>query len=202
MIIPMRFVGDSGSLRRAMGVSVLVATAWLLPQPAKAVLVIVGGTSYDVLVTNRSHEQEPTLFTVAKMPWFSGNIADPNLAYEFAQLVNGYLGSNSYPGFAAMGGPLFAFATNATDVYAVFQEIGNPNVQNEIQVGRNQVYNYAYAMPSSPPPPTPVPAPLPVAAAAMAFGWSRQLRSRQRRPGSGGSLTPSGSSGSGRKLGS
>ena len=202
----MKLVVDSSRRHWVAQASVVVASAVLLAQPAMAVVVTIGGTSYDVLITNRSQDQEPTLFTAAQMPWFTGNTADPNLAYDFAQAV-GSLGSNAYPGFAAMGGPLFAFATDAAKVYAVFDEIGGLNVQNEIQVGLNQVYNYAYVKPSAPSAPTSVPGPLPLAAAAMALGWSRQLRSRQRRSSErradSGSFSPRiNSANSGRQLGS
>lgn len=190
------------SLRHwAIKSSLVLASIWLHPSPASAVLVQVGGQSYDLLVASRSYDQEPTLFAFSSMPWFTGNPADPNLAYDFAQAVNVQLGVNTYPGFAAMGGPLFAFATDAMDVYAVFNEIGGSNVQNESQFGLSQVYNYAYINPVSPSGPMPAPGPLPLAAAAMALGWSRQLRSRQRRTRSGSSLSRLGCGGIGRKLG-
>lgn len=155
--------------------SVVLALALPLAPPASAVVVYVGGQPFDLLVTNRSRDQEPALFAVTSMPWFTGDPMDPTLAFDFAQAVNDQLGLNTYPGFPAPGGPLFAFATDPTRVFAAFQDATDLNVQNEIQVSTAQSFNYAYLNP------TPVPAPLPFAAVAAVLGWSRSLRARLHR---------------------
>lgn len=146
--------------------------------PARAVLVNVAGNSYDVLVTNRAYDLDPSLFNISSMPWFTGDVLDNGLAYDFAQAVYDQLGSNAYPGFVGAGGPLFAYAFSTPDVYAVFQDASFLAVQNEIQVLGSVGFSYAYV--NSPAASTGVPAPLPFAGAALGFGWSRSLRSRLR----------------------
>jgi hypothetical protein len=156
-----------------IGAGMALASGLFFAGPAAAVIVYVGGQSFDILVTNRSYDQEPSLFTLLAMPWFTGDSADPSLAFDFAQAVNDQLGENTYAGFPGKGGPLFAFANTATDVFAAFQDTNDLNVQNEIQVPTDQTFNYAYLNPN------PVPGPLPLAGAAVALRWSRALRQRQ-----------------------
>jgi|688.fasta_scaffold165242_2 hypothetical protein len=162
---------------RLWGVVAGYSLAACLSAPAAhAVVVTVGGTSYDVLVTNRAYTDDPSFFSSASMPWFTANPADNNLAYEFAAAVFDQLGSFYYPGFTEPGGPLFAFAINTPNILAVFQETNDPNIQNETNVVTSQAYNYAYA--TSAPVPTSVPSPLPLIGAVAALRAARRLRHR------------------------
>jgi hypothetical protein len=155
-----------------------LALGCIVALPARAVIVNVSGISYDVLASNRAYDVDPSLFNSSAMPWFTGNVLNSGLAYDFAQAVYDQLGSNSYSGFAGAGGPLFAYASSSPDVYAVFQDTFNLAVQNETQVSGSGTFSYAYV--NVPAASTGVPAPLPVAGAALGFGWSRSLRSRLR----------------------
>jgi hypothetical protein len=155
--------------------SLAAALAALNVMPAAAVIVDLNGKSYDILTTNRSYADEPSLFTSTSMPWLSGNINDNSDAYDFAQTAGSLLGSNSYPGFDTPGGPLFAYAVEEDIVYSVFQDLVNSSIQNELLVPRSSAFNYAYIKQRSTPP---VPGPLPLAAAVIGAGWSRHLRRR------------------------
>jgi hypothetical protein len=151
-----------------------LAVSLLASLPSRAVVVTVGGNLYDVLVTNRSYDADPSLFSTAFMPWFTGDAADNSLAYDFAAAVFDQLGHFSYAGFADPGGPLFAYATHPpSSIHAVFQDVTNLSVQNEITVLPSEAFNYAYA--------TPVPAPLPLIGVSLAYRFSRRLRSSLNR---------------------
>jgi hypothetical protein len=159
------------------GASFALAAAPLTALPARAVVITVSGNSYDVLTTSRAYNDDPSLFNLALMPWYSGDSLDNGLAYDFAQAVFNQLGTNSYPPFS--GGPLFAYAVDSSTVFAVFQDANDQAIQNEIQVSPSQSYNFAYL--NSTPPTTIVPGPLPLIGIAAAFRWSRTLRSRQQQ---------------------
>jgi hypothetical protein len=150
-----------------------------LSQPARAVLVNISGTNYDVLVTNRSLADDPSFFSSTWMPWFTADPGNNALAYDFASAVFDQLGTNTYPDFPSVpGGPLFAYSHNTTHVFAVFQDTNDSNIQNETTVSRTVPFNYAYVNASNV---LPVPAPLPLAGVAIALRCSRSLRSRRRR---------------------
>lgn len=165
----------------ALRASLVLAGIALLPLPSQALFVSVGGNSYDIFVTNRSANEEPSLFTVDRMPWFSGDPLNATLAYDFAQAVGSGLGSNTYPGFATTGGPLFAVALDSTDVFSVFQDLNDPLIQNDFQTPRSSRANYAYINAR---PAMAVPGPLPLAGATVAFGLARSLRRRSRQAAS------------------
>lgn len=159
------------------GATLALAAAPLTALPARAVVITVSGNSYDVLTTSRAYSDDPSLFNLALMPWYSGDSLDNGLAYDFAQAVFNQLGTNSYPPFS--GGPLFAYAVDSSTVFAVFQDANDQAIQNEIQVSPSQSYNFAYL--NSTPPTTKVPGSLPLIGVAAAFRWSRTLRSRQQQ---------------------
>lgn len=167
-------------LRPLLGPAALcLAVLPSLSQPARAVLVNISGTDYDVLVTKRSLADDPSFFSPTWMPWFTADPGNNALAYVFASAVFAQLGTNTYPDFPSVpGGPLFAYAHDATDVFAVFQDTNDSNIQNETTVSRTVPFNYAYVNPSNV---SPVPAPLPLAGVAIALRCSRSLRSRRRR---------------------
>jgi hypothetical protein len=157
-----------------LGSSLVLVSAVLGNLPAGAVVVNVQGQNYDVLVTNRSYASEPSLFNASSMPWFTGDKDSKDAAYDFALAVGAMLGSNNYSGFASLGGPLFAHAVEAGNVYSVFQDLDNSSIQNDLTVDTSTAYNFAYVKSVA------VPGPLPLAAAAVGLGWSRQLRRRLR----------------------
>ena len=159
--------------------ALVLTTNSFFSSPSKAVEISVAGNYYDVLVANRSFVDDPSFFSSVLMPWFTGDTTDNTLAYDFAQSVFNQLGSDTYPGFSDPGGPLFAYAKDSTNVFAVFQDANDPGIQNDINVSPAQSYNYAYAVPVVSP--TAVPGALPLTGIAMGFGWSRNLRARQRR---------------------
>lgn len=167
-------------LRRLLSPAALcLAGLPLLSPPARAVLVNVSGTYYDVLVTSRSLADDPSLFSTTWMPWFTADPVNNTLAYDFASAVFDQLGTNTYPGFPSVtGGPLFAYANDATSVYAVFQDTNDSNIQYETTVSRTLPFNFAYVNPSNV---SAVPVPLPLAGVAIALRCSRSLRSRRRR---------------------
>ena len=179
-----RTMNSFARLCRFLGPAALFSAALpILCSPVRAVLINISGTYYDILVTKRSQAEDPTFFSPAMMPWYTGDQADNALAYDFALAVFDQLGTNTYPGFTSVsGGPLFAYASDLTDVFAVFQDVDDSSVQYETAVSREAPLNFAYAKPA---PASQVPAPLPLAGAAIAFRYSRSLRSGKRSlPGS------------------
>lgn len=159
--------------------TLVLATDCFFSFPSKAVVISVAGNPYDVLVANRSFVDDPSFFSSVLMPWFTGETTDNSLSYDFAQTVFNQLGSYTYPGFSGPAGPLFAYAEDPTNIFAVFQDVFDSSIQNEIAISPAQVYNYAYAVPFVSP--AAAPGALPLAGVAMGFSWSRNLRARLHR---------------------
>jgi hypothetical protein len=142
------------------------ALPFLSATPASAVVVNVGGNSYDVTVLNTSYDVSTSLFQLppsGSMPWWG----DDALASEFAAQVYNSLGS----GWDADYGPVFAHSQSLSQVLGLTQSLSNPLDQIDVSPATSTPVTYAIAT-------TPVPGPLPLFGAAAAFGWSRQLRSR------------------------
>ena len=138
----------------------------LSASPAAAVVVNVGGNSYDVSVFNTSYEASTTLFQqppTGQMPWWGDDL----LASEFAAQVYNALGT----GWDADYGPVFAHGESVGQVLGIVQSVSNPLDQIDVTPASNTTVPYAIAT-------SPVPGPLPLFGAAAAFGWSRQLRKR------------------------
>jgi hypothetical protein len=142
------------------------ALSILSTSPAAAVVVNVGGNSYDVSVFNTSFEGNTTLFQqppTGQMPWWGNDL----LASEVAAQVYNSLGS----GWDADYGPVFAHGESLGQVLGIVQSVSNPLDQIDVTPASNTTVTYAIAT-------SPVPGPLPLFGAAAAFGWSRQLRKR------------------------
>ena len=161
------------TLNRLASLLLLGTTALplLTTSPAAAVVVTVGGTSYDVSVSTTTYNSSSADFQTPSsgglMPWWG----DDMLASDFAKEVYDALGSgwnNNY-------GPVFAyeFETIQDQVPGIAQSIFNPNLQIDVFPATNATVSYAIATA-----PVPLPQPLPLFGAAAGFGWSRQLRKR------------------------
>jgi len=160
----------STSLRVA-AVAVLSGAALplLSASPAAAVVVNVGGNSYDVTVLNTSYDTSTSVFQLpptGQMPWWGNDL----LASEFAAQVYNFLGS----GWDADYGPVFAHGQSVGQVLGLTQSLSNPLDQIDVTPASNATLTYAIAT-------APVPGPLPLFGAAAAFSWTRQLRKRLGR---------------------
>lgn len=142
------------------------ALPFLATAPAAAVVVNVGGNSYDVTVLNTSYDTSTSVFQLpptGQMPWWGDDL----LASEFAAQVYNFLGS----GWDADYGPVFAHAESLGQILGLAQSLSNPLDQIDVTPATSTTVTYAMAT-------SPVPGPLPLFGAAAAFGWSRQLRAR------------------------
>lgn len=147
----------------------------LTASPAAAVVVTVGGTSYDVSALTISSNSQPSAFALpplGQMPWWGND----NLASEFATQVFNQLGA----GWDADYGPVFAHAldTPMNQVLGLTSSLTDLNDQIDVTPSLTTTTRYAIAV-------APVPLPLPLLGAAAGLGWSRQLR-RTRLVSSGG----------------
>lgn len=156
------------SVRRA-ALALLSSTAVtvLSPAAAPAVVVTVGGSSYDISLIETSQATSTSLFSAlppqGRMPWWG----DPALAYDFAVQVYDQLGDGSTAGY----GPLFAHGVSGGWVLGILQSTGDPLDAIDQTPATNLPVRYAIAS-------APVPGPLPLFGVAAAFGWSRRLRQR------------------------
>ncbi|MFN9646108.1 MAG: hypothetical protein ACK6BG_13560 [Cyanobacteriota bacterium] len=155
---------------RVAAVAVLSAAALplLFASPVAAVVVNVGGNSYDVTVLNTSYDASTSVFQLpptGQMPWWGNDL----LASDFAAQVYNSLGS----GWDADYGTVFAHSESLGQVLGLSQSLTNPLDQIDVTPATSTTVTYAIAT-------SPVPGPLPLFGAAAAFGWSRQLRARLR----------------------
>lgn len=166
------FFTMSTSLRvAAVAVLSTAALPFLSASPAAAVVVNVGGNSYDVMVLNTSYDASTSVFQlppIGQMPWWGNDL----LASDFAAQVYNSLGS----GWDADYGPVFAHSESLGQVLGLTQSLSNPLDQIDVTPATSTTVTYAIATSLV----SPVPGPLPLFGAASAFGWSRQLRARLR----------------------
>jgi len=148
------------------------AVTVLSPSAAEAVVVSVGGSSYDVSVLESSFDNASSLFATlpaGQMPWWG----DDNLAYQVATEVFNQLGEGPIAGY----GPVFAYALSGTQIFGALQNTSDPLDAINDTFATSIPVKYAVASaPASAP--ASVPGPLPLFGAAAALGWSRQLRRR------------------------
>jgi len=155
----------------------VAASLFSFPQAARALNVVVGGTTYDIQLYTGSYNSNPSIFgTVANgglMPWW----ADPSLADAIAgQLSNGL--SPSYTDGDPVEGPLFATSFDGLSLgsevsasYFDLSTLGITDVVSSASFDRTASLTYAVTT-------TPVPAPLPILGLAGGFAATRRLRRR------------------------
>ena len=175
---------SAACLNTCLGISLIAATA---PADAVSIMVPIQGvpTSFDVLISERSYASDPSLFSIASMPWWGDN----NLASSFAEKVYNQLGLGSFPTNTTDNGPLFAYAINPAPlasgggIAAVVADLNALGVVYELSgpdsLDPALTYRYAYVPSQSST--TAVPAPIPALGLAIAWRWSRHSRRRCRR---------------------
>ncbi len=176
---------SSAACRTAcLGISLLAATT---PASAVSITAPIQGqaTSFDVLISERSYNSDPSLFSLVSMPWWG----DINLASIFAEQVHNQLGLGSFPASTTENGPLFAYAfdpaplASGGGLAAVLADLSVVGVINELSgpdsLDPALAYRYAYVPSQSST--TAVPAPIPALGLAMAWRWSRSSRRRCQR---------------------
>ena len=135
---------------------------------ARALVVEVGGVSYDVTTLTGSYNANSA--TLQAQVWF-GNAS---LANEFASKVLGSLGT-----FNGFFGPIFAYGTfsdpgpSQDNVEGKAYDSDSETVKTFLAYS-SVSHTYAVAQQAS----NPVPAPLPFFGAMAGFGVSRRLRAR------------------------
>jgi hypothetical protein len=144
----------------------VAASLFSFPQAARALNVVVGGTTYDIQLYTGSYNSNPSIFQTpangGRMDWW-GN---PTLAEALAgQLTNGL--SPTYTVGDPVEGPLFATSFDAL----------SPG--SEVSASYfDRTASFPYAVTTSN---TSVPAPLPFFGLAGGFAASRRLRRRVRQ---------------------
>lgn len=158
----------------------------LIAAPARAIIVTVGGSAWDVQTFTGSYTSESSKFNQSMMPWWN----DQSLAGQFAAAVQNSLGTPNPPvGPLKNLGPYFAIETfvsgsNTVTGGSVWDQppVGSGTLLNctstttlcttgLTDVGQSAVYATATATRNGP-------GPLPVLGALASFGWSRRLRRR------------------------
>ncbi len=166
------------SAERIAGLAILstIALPFLSPPPAAAVVVNIGGISYDVsvVITSQSDRKGDFASPVSGglMPWWK----DSTLAAEFARNVYDGLGSGSDPSY----GPIFAYDNDPVlgEVSGVYQLLDDIYVQDVVSPPPSSTDRLKYAIATEP-----VPLPLPLLGAAAGYSWTRRMRQSLRKKG-------------------
>ncbi len=143
-----------------------VALSALSTAPAAAVVINLGGTSYDVSVSQTSYTLSTSAFQappLGQMPWWG----DGQLASDAATQVFNLLG----PGWDTDYGPVFAYDAAGGQVVGLAQSLTDTLDQIDVTPATGATVRYALAT-------TPVPGALPLLGAAEMVRWSRRLRRR------------------------
>jgi len=160
----------------------VAASLFSFPQAARALNVVVGGTTYDIQLYTGSYNSNPSFFETpsngGRMDWW-GN---PALADALAgQLANGL--SPTYTDGDPVEGPLFATSFDGFSLgaevsasYFDLSTLGITDVVTSDSFDRTASFTYAVTKSN-----TSVPAPLPFLGLAGGFAASRRLRRRARQ---------------------
>jgi hypothetical protein len=160
----------------------VAASLFSFPQAARALNVVVGGTTYDIQLYTGSYNSNPSFFETpsngGRMDWW-GN---PALADALAgQLANGL--SPTYTDGDPVEGPLFATSFDGSSLgaevsasYFDLSTLGITDVVTSDSFDRTASFTYAVTQSN-----TSVPAPLPFLGLAGGFAASRRLRRRARQ---------------------
>jgi hypothetical protein len=173
---------SSNSIKAAAGIAAgITLGVGAIGCPAKAVIINVAGTNYDVRTQTIDYNSDPTKFNATDMPWWGNN----PLALAFASAV---VASNPftppYPNtLTDPTSPLFAYSFTSPNVatYGAYDNAGTPTLYSAAQPGAATLV-YAYTVPITPPSSSNAPAPLPILGAAAAFAWGRKIRARLNTP--------------------
>jgi hypothetical protein len=160
----------------------VAASCFSFPQAARALNVVVGGTTYDIQLYTGSYNSNPSIFQTpangGRMDWW-GN---PTLADALAgQLTNGL--SPTYTTGDPVEGPLFATAFDGlslgSEVSASYFDLSTLGITDVVaSASFDRTASFTYAVTKSN---TSVPAPLPFLGLAGGFAASRRLRRRVRQ---------------------
>jgi hypothetical protein len=162
--------------------SSVAASLFSFPQAARAINVVVGGTTYDIQLYTGSYNSNPSIFQTpangGRMDWW-GN---PTLAEALAgQLTNGL--SPTYTDGDPVEGPLFStsfdgliLGSEVSASYFDLSTLGITDVVTTTSFDRSASLTYAVTKSN-----TSVPAPLPLLGLAGGFAASRRLRRRARQ---------------------
>jgi hypothetical protein len=139
--------------------------------PAKAFLVTINGSNYDVTSQRISYNSHTDLMT--GQPWWG----DGNLAQLFASTVAYNLGTIS--AFGNTTGPIFAYGIN-NEAHPLLGKAHIYQWDSSTHSFLGETLDFAVAtfIPPTPPAPSPVPLPAPILGSFVAFKMSRRLRTR------------------------
>ena len=148
--------------------------------PVDACTIDYGGTTYKISTTSSSYffiAFPPELPNRSDYMFWWGNSGESLAAAIAAGRALG-IPNNGF-------GPLFAYASMATDQYS-YCDFNANNCTSNSSIGFQGVWaaSEAYVPPASS-----VPGPLPALGAAAAFGYSRKLRNRIKKSGNSASST-------------
>jgi len=160
----------------------VAASLFSFPQAARALNVVVGGTTYDIQLYTGSYNSNPSIFETpangGRMDWW-GN---PTLAEALAGQLNNGL-SPTYTDGDPVEGPLFATSFDGPSLgsevsasYFDLSTLGITDVVTTANFDRTASLTYAVTKSNAS-----VPAPLPFLGLAGGFAASRRLRRRVRQ---------------------
>ena len=133
------------------------------PQEARALVVTVNSTQYDVTMFRGSLDNSSGKFSSGSMPWY-GNTT---LAENFAAAVGAGLGYVN----DSVNSPFFATSTNSSgQVYMSYTFINNPSGMYGGIIRSSQSYYWAEAVP--------VPGTVPILAIPVVVVYCRKLKQR------------------------
>ena len=148
--------------RGALGAAVALAVISLSPQEARALVVTVNSTQYDVTTFQGSYNNYSGKFSSGSMPWY-GNTT---LAENFAASVGAGLGYVN----DSVNSPFFATSTRFAQVYMSYTYINNPSGMYGGIIWTSDTYYWAEAVP--------VPGPVPILGIPVIVAYCRKLKQR------------------------
>ena len=147
----------------ALGAAAVLTVISPCPQEARALVVTVNSTQYDVTTFSGSYSNSNAKFSSVFMPWY-GNTT---LTQNFAAAVGAGLG---YVNDGSINSPYFAdsFSSNQVNMWYTF--ISDPSTIRGANIPRNDSYEWAEAVA--------VPGPVPILGIPVVVAYCRKLKER------------------------
>ena len=149
--------------RGALGAAVALAVISLSPQEARALVVTVNSTQYDVTTFTGNYNKSSSRFSISSMPWY-GNTT---LADNFATAVGAGLG---YVNDSLNNSPYFATSRDSDKVYLSYTYRNDPSGSYRGAIWRSETYYWAEAVA--------VPGPVPILGIPVVVAYCRKLKQR------------------------
>ena len=147
----------------ALGAAAVLTVISLSPQEARALVVTVNSTQYDVTTFSGSYNNSFAKFSSVFMPWYG----DTTLAQNFAAAVGAGL---DYVNDTSLNSPYFATSLSGGDVNMWYTFRNNSSAMYGGAIPRNDSYQWAEAVA--------VPGPVPILGIPVVVAYCRKLKER------------------------